>query len=771
MAEEPDGGTTADAVPASGSDAQRPPRRHAVVDAYAAAVVRFRWIVVAALALATVAAVALLPALGSAGAGLSGLVGERNPAIQAQVDALARFGLPLLSRTAVVQRDPAGLDPFVQADSVLAALEVVERTLAAGGRPSGDLLLAYPLTNNPVLFPGAAEQNTTLITYLFISPTAGLGPQDAITRDYVAGLEHPEGGLLGGTGTIPVQGAQWHAIVETLPLVEAATLAAIALIVGFTFRSVAAPLITLVTAGTGYLLADRLLGLVGQLTGLAAPSQMQPVIVALMLGITTDYAIFFMSGVQRRLRKGVPGPDAVRAGVAEYLPIVVVAGITVAAGVATLAVAESPLFQAFGPGLAITVLVGLVVSTTLVPALMAILGRWAFWPSVRPDATPTDPTDPVDLPERGAARNVVPSRFLRLLGRRPIAAAVVGGVLALLVAASLPLFGLRTAVSPVDALPPDEPVRQAAEAAAAGFAPGIIAPTALVVSRPGITGDRERLAELERLLDAQPGVAGVLGPRDQPLPIELGLFLAPDGGAARFLVVLDSDPLGAQAIDDLRALRDRMPGLLAEAGLPGAEVGWAGDTALGVSLVDTAASDLGRIAIAVLLVDLVLLVVFLRALVAPLYLLATSVLAVGAALGLTTWFFQDVLGRDGVVFYIPFAAAVLLISLGSDYNIFSVGYIWEEGRRRPLPEALAVAVPRSTRAINAAGITLAASFALVALIPVAPFQELAFAVAVGVLIDAFVVRSLLVPALVSLVGRASGWPGRRLRPDPAVAGR
>jgi putative drug exporter of the RND superfamily len=168
------------------------------------------------------------------------------------------------------------------------------------------------------------------------------------------------------------------------------------------------------------------------------------------------------------------------------------------------------------------------------------------------------------------------------------------------------------------------------------------------------------------------------------------------------------------------------------------------------------------VAIAVVLVDLLLLVVFLRALVAPLYLLATSVLAVCAALGTTVWFFQDVLGHDGITFYVPFAAAVLLISLGSDYNIFSVGYIWEEARHRPLADALAVAVPRSTRAINAAGITLAVSFGLVALIPVAPFQELAFAVGIGVLIDAFVVRSLLVPALIMLVGRFSGWPGRRL---------
>jgi putative drug exporter of the RND superfamily len=194
-----------------------------------------------------------------------------------------------------------------------------------------------------------------------------------------------------------------------------------------------------------------------------------------------------------------------------------------------------------------------------------------------------------------------------------------------------------------------------------------------------------------------------------------------------------------------------MPELLSEAGLTGAEVSYAGDTALGLSLVDDARADLVRVGAAVVLVDLLLLVVFLRALVAPLYLLATSVLAVGGALGLTTWVYQDLLGRDGVVFYVPFAAAVLLVALGSDYNIFSVGYVWEEARTRPLPEALAVAVPRSTRAINVAGLTLAVSFALVSLIPVAPFEELAFAVGVGVLIDAFIVRSLLAPALLSIM--------------------
>ncbi len=739
-------------------------RRRLLVRLYSALVVRARWLVLILVGAATWTAILQLPGLAGSQAGLAGLVGTGNPAIAAQIDAVQRFGLPLLSRTAVVQRDPEGLDPFVQADTVLRALEIDKRTLDAGGSPDSELLLAYPLVNNPLLFPGAHEQNTTIVTYLFIAPTANLGEQDVIATDYAARLDRPVGGLVGATGTIPVQAAQGRLVTDTLPLVELATLAAIALIVGITFRSVVAPLITLLTAAVGYLIADRLIGLIGETTGLSAPSQLQPIVVALILGITTDYSIFFLSGLQRRLREGVAERTAVRVAVreavAEYLPIVVVAGLTVTAGVATLLVADSALFRAFGPGLAVTVLAGLAVSITIVPALLAILGRWTFWPAapsrVGPAASGSGGPTVVDRP-------VVPGRFLRTLGHRRVAGLVAAAVLGALVAMSLPLGGLRAAVSPVDALPADDAVRTAAEAAAAGFAPGIVAPTAVVVARPGITADRERLATLERLLDEQPEVAGVLGPRDQPLPIELGLFLAPDGGAARYLLVLNSDPLGAEAIDGLRALQQRMPDLLAAAGLTGAEVSYAGDTALGLSLVDGAAGDLVRVSAAVILVDLLLLVLFLRALVAPLYLLATSVLAVTASLGLTTWVFQDLLGRDGITFYVPFAAAVLLVSLGSDYNIFSAGYIWEEARRRPLAEALAVAVPRSTRAISAAGITLAVSFALVGLIPVAPFQELAFAVAVGVLIDAFVVRSLLVPALVSLVGRASGWPGRSLR--------
>ncbi|GAA3223787.1 hypothetical protein GCM10017691_11140 [Pseudonocardia petroleophila] len=730
--------------------------RRSVAERYTAAVVAARWWVLVAVALLTAGATLFLPSLTAVGGGLAGLLGGSSAAVQAQVDAVERFGLPLLSPTAVVQRDPGGLDPYLLADSLLAAAEVVQDTAVQGGGPDDDLLLAYPVLNTPLLFPGAAEQGTTIVTYLFIDPAVGIAGQGAITREYAEGLEVPEGGLVGSTGTFLAQAAQNEIIAESLPLVELATLAAIALIVGLNFGSVLAPVVTLITAGVGYLVTDRMIGLFGELTDLAVPSQLQPLVVALLLGITTDYTIFFLSGVTAEYEQGRSGRAAVCRGMAVYLPIVLVAGITVAAGVSALLVAESPLFRAFGPGLAITVLVGLAVSVTMVPALLAILGGAAFWPS-----RPGSGTRP-GRAQAALSRPVVPGRYLRLIGRRWVAASATGVLVALLVAAALPLADLRSGVAPVAALPAENPVRVAAEAAAAGFAPGILGPTEVILSAPGITAERAELEALGTALGRTPGVAAVLGPGDQPLQRELGLFLAPGGDAARILLVFDSDPLGATAINHLAELRDRMPALLAAAGLAGAEVAYAGDTAVGLPLVETASGDLGRVAVAVLLVDLLLLVVFLRAVVAPLYLLATSVLAVGAALGLTTWIFQVPLDQDGLIFYVPFAAGVLLISLGSDYNIFSVGYVWEEARRRPLREALAVAVPRSTRAITAAGLTLAASFGFIALIPIATFRQLALALALGVLIDAFVVRPLLVPALISLFGRFSGWPGRRL---------
>jgi len=476
--------------------------------------------------------------------------------------------------------------------------------------------------------------------------------------------------------------------------------------------------------------------------------------------------IFYLAAYERALRDGVTGTAAAVRATLEVTPIVAVAGLTVAAGTASLLVARSGLFRAFGPGMAMAVLIGLAVTVTLVPGVLAVLGRWVLWP--RTTFTPrVDMTRrvrrrlPVRLPLRLPAA-VPEGRLIDLLTRRGPAAVLLVACLAGLALAALPLRNLELGLSFVPSLPVSDPVREAAREAKAGFSDGILSPTVLLVEDEGITSRRAELERLGRLLAAQPGVSGVVGPGEQVLPTELGIVLARNGAAARFLIVLADEPLGARAIGSLRALEDRLDGLLDDAGLSDVRYGLGGDTAIISAAVQQSQDDLGRIALAAVLVNLLLLVLFLRSLVAPLYLLASTLLALAATLGLTTFVFQSLLGQDSLTFYVPFAAAVLLVALGSDYNILGVGSVWELDRRRPLREALRTAVPESTRAITAAGVTLATSFGLLALVPLQPFRELAFAMAVGILLDVLVVRSLLVPALLTVVGRVSGWPGTRL---------
>jgi uncharacterized protein (DUF2267 family) len=259
----------------------------------------------------------------------------------------------------------------------------------------------------------------------------------------------------------------------------------------------------------------------------------------------------------------------------------------------------------------------------------------------------------------------------------------------------------------------------------------------------------------------------VIGPSRQPPPPAPPLLVTRDGNAARFAVVLDSDPLGAPAIHHLQDLRDRLPALVQQAGLGGARTGVGGETALADATVDGVLKDLRRIGVVAIAVNLLLLMLFLRAVIAPLYLVAVSVLGLAASLGLTTFVFQDLLGQDDLTYYVPFAAAVLLVALGSDYNVFVAGRIWEQARWMRLRDAIAVATPAAAKAVTVAGIALAASFALLVAVPLRSFREFAFVMATGVLIDTFLVRSLLVPALTSLFGEAAWWPGRRMRGMPA----
>ncbi len=720
------------------------------------AVVALRWPLVVAWIAAAVLATVALPSIEESQIGaLGALVPSHSEALDAELRSSDLFGFPLLSRTAVVQRNPRDLSANAQASTLARAVALNRNTFPALERIGG----AIPVLNTVAVPPFTRETGTTAVTFLYFRPEVGSGERLALAeRLRRAAATSDPAAFTGVTGAIAAREEQSHLIADRLPLVELLTVLLVLVAVGLHYRAPLAPLITVAAIALTYLISVRVVAWAGGRFGVSVPNEVQPVMVVLLFGILTDYAIFFLSRFRLRLSEGLPAAAAVRTMTGELTPTILAAGITVAGASAGLLFAQLGFLQTFGPGVAAAVLIALAVALTFIPAALAIAGDRVFWPT-RPGR---------DVPAaRGAeetateqAGRPVRSRALRLASRRPVTTAL--ACIVVLASAASGLLELRVGQTLIRGLPAGNEAREGYVQASRGFASGLLAPTTLLVERRGVAGERARLVRLQREIERLPGVALVVGPAQQPLASPLGAVYSRSRDAVRYLLVFEADPLGASGIRRLRALRRRLPALTAAAGLGDARTSVAGDTALAEETVRLTRADLGRVAPVTLFVVFVVLVVFLRALVAPLYLVAASVFALAASIGLSVYVFQELLGYGELTYYVPFVASVLLVALGSDYNVFLAGRIWQEAERRPLREAVAVGGARAASAITVAGIVLALSFAVLGLVPVRPFHELAFTMSCGLLIDAFVVRTLLVPSLIAIVGSASGWPGARL---------
>ena len=710
------------------------------------AIVALRHVVVLGWIVAAVAAALYLPALGGSGELDLPLPDDAAP-LTAERHSAEIFGSTLISRTQVVVSRPGGLSAGDQAALGQFAL-AVSRTQVPGLE---DIAAAVPITSAGGVAPGARGGPASVLTYLVFGEPLSIARQVSLGEAYIAAAPIPSGATAGLTGSSAARDQQMETIAEWLPWVVGITLALIALVVALVFGSLVAPLVVLGTVGLAYVVDLHVIGAVAEWTGISASEDIEPVISALLMGIVTDYAIFYLFGTRSRLRAGdPPRPAAARAG-ARMTTIVVTAGLTTALGTATLLVGDVDFFRAFAPALALTAVVGVAVSVTLLPALLAILGRGAFWPrGVGQTAEPA----PGAAPRAPLATRLLTTRAVAAL----VALLLVGG----LVVAASPLRDLELGLGLTSGLSSDS------RAGDAGFVPGTKAPTEVLVEGPGAT-DPGVLARLSDELRARPGVADVVGPSDPVPTLAPSVFVSPEAGAARAIVVLDSEPTEHAAIEHLDAIADDLPAMLAAAGAPGARASLAGDTAIASASVDAMMSELVRVGIAALAVNLLLLALFLRALVAPLYLLVANALTVAATLGITTWLFQDLLGQGQLVYYVPFATAVLLLALGSDYNIYLVGGIWRAAQRVGIVQGIRTAMPAASLSISVAGLILAASFGLLALIPIDAFRQFAFVMALGAALDAFVVRPLLVPALITLFGRRGFWPGSPAREQPADA--
>ncbi|HET8565594.1 MAG TPA: MMPL family transporter [Solirubrobacterales bacterium] len=666
---------------------------------------------------------------------LGSLLPRNSKAIEVEEGAIETFGLPVLSRTMVVAHEPGDFST----EQGEAAARFIGRVDEAPG--STAQLRAVPLLDAPGLLE-SKRLGSTLVVYLYIDPALSEREQAGAVDRFAAELQGAtRARTVHVTGAVPASRSETSLANDNLLWVELATVVLVVAILALYFRSIGIPLLGLGTVAIAYQVADHVLGWASQKYSISIPREVDPVIIALLFGILTDYLVFFASDYRRRLQEGIDSCTAVREVTTGLLPVILTAALMIAGATLTLLLSGVRFLSAFGPGMAVAVLVGAAVALTFIPAMLAIFGRILLWPSQAHGETRG--THPKESGPRG--------RLVGFAAHHPAVVAVF--CLGLLLAAASGLRELELGNPIISGLPSSTDTRQGYEVAEENLGAGVVGPTMLVLEEPGIGEHRTQLASLQAELGERAGVSEVVGPAMEPAGRPYGVLVAKNGDAARYVLVLGADPDGAKGVEILRRLEGEMPEMLEAAGLASAQTGMTGDTSIASELADDTWSAFARVAPAALLVLLVLLWVLLRSRSAPLYLVGVSVLVVAAALGLTVYLFQNLLGYEELAFFVPIATAILLLALGADYNVFLVSRIWSEAERQDLRPAIRTAGSRAARAITVAGMILALSFAAVALIPIVAFRELAFAMFVGLLIDTLLARTLLIPALVSLFGR------------------
>ncbi|GAA3497987.1 MMPL family transporter [Streptomyces prasinosporus] len=599
----------------------------------------------------------------------------------------------------------------------------------AAARQVAEVEGAYDLVNDPRGVP--SEDGSTLM-YPVSSTQPG---QDEEAREaFVDGVREIVGGgaglsaEVGGAGALTADmGKVFETIDGTLLL---ATLGVVTVLLVLIYRSPFLWLVPLAVAGAATALAMAVGYGLHELLDVTVTGQSGGIMTVLVLGAGTDYALLLVSRYREELRRHERPHDAMRTALRGCGPAVLASSGTVAAGLLCLLAADLNSSSGMGPVGVVGVLAALVAMTTLLPAVLVLLGRRVFWPVI---------------PAFGSRPGARRSPFAAMgasAARRP--AAVLAGGAVLLGALALGALGLTGSLKQEDSFT-DRPESITAMRTLAEEYPGRSS-RPLVVMAPADRAD----AVLEEVR-ATEGVAEAAVGRST------GGSSRPGGGGWTEILVFAADaPETAGETRTVEALRDG-PG-----DDHGALVG--GPSAQRLDLAASESRDRSVIVPLVLAAVFAVLVVLLRSLVAPLLLLAAVVAVWGAALGIGGLVFEPLFGFAGTDPGLALLSFVFLVALGVDYGIFLVHRMREESLNGAEPEAAALTALRTTGGVIAsAGIVLAATFAVLTTLPLVGLVELGFVIAAGVLLDTFLVRTYLVTTASVLLRRRLWWPGRLSR--------
>ena len=690
------------------------------------------WVLVVAALMAISAALGQSPPPSGEAAQLP--AGYESARAQAAMD--KAFGAPSSDATAVLVISRldghrlTGRDLAV-ADHAIAGLTGVEGRRQAAGPQSP----AQPVT---VRVSQVAQPSPNDV--IALAPVSFGGQSGAPGTDQtVANIRSDAGRARAGSGLRAQLTGQAAADADsslTSQLASYGMLAAILVLLLLLFRSPGVPFLVVgvvYAAGTG---VNGLLNIASHLFGFHLDQTTTNLLPVVLFGVGTDYAVFLLYRYRDRLRAGNDHRTAMAAAIAKVGHAVVASALAVAVSFAAMLASGLATFRVLGPSLAIAVLAMLLTSLTLLPAALAIgskrRARSHRWTRAR--------------------RSQVTGRTAGLVARWP--APVAAGAVAVLAVLAVGALHYHASYGDQQSYPSGSQSAAGYQELQRGYPAGALNPTQVIITADHAAPTAARLAGFAADLRRVPGVGLVTPGR-----------IAGHGQVTELDLQLSANPFSRAAFRTVHAV-EAVARTRAPAGTT-ALVG--GDTAAYDDVSTVVGHDMRVIFPLAGVAILLILLIMLRAMLAPLYLMSSVVLGFAATLGASVAVFQGILGRPGINFTLPIIVYLFVASIGTDYNILIISRLREEMRQgaaaRP---AAAAAIRMAGPAVAAAGLVLSASFALLMISP--QVADIGFAVATGVLISAFINAFLLVPALTALAGRAAWWPSRLVAgPDRPAA--
>ncbi|MGH2981773.1 MAG: MMPL family transporter, partial [Solirubrobacterales bacterium] len=462
------------------------------------------------------------------------------------------------------------------------------------------------------------------------------------------------------------------------------------------------------------------------------------ILIVLMFGVGTDYSLLLVSRYREELRRIADKHDAMNRALRRTGPTILASGLTVALAMLVLALADTGFTSSLGPVFAIGVASAMVAGLTLLPALLTIFGRAGFWP--RREPVTYDPAHP-EMARQGVWRRVG-DRVLQ----QPLSALLVTVVA--FGAGALGLLAYKVDYSTTNSFKESVETVEGFDVLRESFPAGALSPTTVLVER---TDGQVTNADVGRALLGVRAVDGVA--RATPTG-----QTSDDGRIASIEVILDGDPYVQSTFDAVPDIRNSIEQLN-----PGVRGLVGGGSATQYDFDRSIKEDLEVIVPIALLVIAVILAILLWSLVAPLVLIASVIVSFLCTVGLSLLFIRYVVGDPGIDASLPTFAFIFLVALGIDYTIFLMARVREEARTHGTREGMLRALSATGPVITSAGIILAGTFSVLMTLPVTYTFDLGFMVALGILLDTFIVRTIMVPAAVELIGDKIWWPSTAAR--------